>query len=88
MNYLKRRFSSGDLQGEGPESDENSNQMLNLANPILNKFSTGQSTKENKLKMHEEDDVINKAKKNISMQINVKINFVPKQNVIRVQTSM
>lgn len=40
MNYLKRRFSSGDLQGEGPESDENSNQMLNLANPILNKFST------------------------------------------------
>ena len=29
---------------------------------ILNKFSTGQSTKENKLKMHEEDDVINKAK--------------------------
>ena len=44
MNYLKRRFSSGDLQGEGLDEDENSNQLINLANPILNKFTSSISS--------------------------------------------
>jgi hypothetical protein len=44
MNYLKRRFSSGDLQGEGQEVDEHSNQIINLASPILNKLSSSTTT--------------------------------------------